>query len=62
VLASALLGLLLYWGAHHFDWVALRTEKLQRIGLLAALIAAAALIYFSALALLGVKLRSFIKR
>ncbi|MGJ7542637.1 murein biosynthesis integral membrane protein MurJ [Variovorax sp. LT1R16] len=62
LVASAFLGVLLYWGAHHFDWVALRAARLQRIGLLAALIAAAALLYFSVLALLGIRLRSFIKR
>ncbi|MGJ7491896.1 murein biosynthesis integral membrane protein MurJ [Variovorax sp. ZT4R33] len=60
--AAALLGLLLYWGAQHFDWVALRAARLQRIGLLALFIGGAGLLYFGALAGLGLRLRSFIKR
>jgi len=62
LVAASLLGLLLYWGAQHFDWVALRAVRLQRIGLLAALVVGAAALYFAVLALLGLKLRSFIKR
>ena len=62
LVSAALLGLLLYWGARHFDWVALRAVRLQRIGLLALLIAGAGALYFAALALLGVRLLSFIKR
>jgi putative peptidoglycan lipid II flippase len=62
LVSAALLGLLLYWGARHFDWVALRAARLQRIGLLALFIAGAGMLYFAALTLLGVRLRSFIKR
>jgi putative peptidoglycan lipid II flippase len=63
VLAGALvLAALLVWGAHHFDWVGLRDNRLLRIGLLAALIAGAAALYFAVLALSGLKLRSFMRR
>jgi putative peptidoglycan lipid II flippase len=56
-----LAGLLL-WGARHFDWIALREQRLARIGLLAALIAGSALLYFAVLAAVGVRLRSFMRR
>jgi putative peptidoglycan lipid II flippase len=50
------------WGAEHFDWLALRSDRLLRIGLLASLIGGAAVLYFGVLALAGVKLRSFMRR
>jgi len=53
---------LLVWGSAHFDWIALRDQRLLRIGLLAALIAGAALLYFAVLAAVGVRLRSFVRR
>lgn len=63
ILAGALvLAALLVWGAGHFDWIGLRAHRLYRIGLLAALIAGAAALYFAVLALAGVRLRSFIRR
>lgn len=63
VLAGVLvLAALLAWGSHHFDWIALRDQRLYRIGLLAALIAGAALLYFAVLAAVGVRPRSFMRR
>ena len=62
LIAAALLTALLVWGARHFDWIGLQAERLRRIGLLAALIAGAALLYFTVLAIVGVKLRSFVRR
>lgn len=63
VLAGMLvLAVLLVWANQHFDWVALREQRLLRIGLLAGVLAAAAVLYFGTLTLLGVRLRSFIKR
>ena len=59
---TAVLAGLLVWGSAHFDWVALREQRLLRIGLLAALIAGSALLYFGVLAAVGVRLRSFIRR
>ena len=56
------LGLLLAWGAAHFDWVGMRSMRLQRIGLLAVMVGGAAVLYFGALAAMGLRLRSFIKR
>jgi putative peptidoglycan lipid II flippase len=60
--ATGVLAVLLVWGARHFDWIALRAVRLQRIALLAALVAGAAVLYFAVLALVGVKLRSFVRR
>ncbi|MDM0012705.1 murein biosynthesis integral membrane protein MurJ [Variovorax sp. J22P168] len=62
LVATAVLGALLVWGDRHFDWIGLQAHRLQRIGLLAALIAGAGLLYFSVLALTGLKLRSFMRR
>jgi putative peptidoglycan lipid II flippase len=59
--ATLLLAALLAWGSQHFDWIALRDQRLLRAGLLAALIAGAGVLYFAALTLAGVKLRSFLR-
>jgi putative peptidoglycan lipid II flippase len=56
------LGVLLVWGDRHFDWIGLQAHRLQRVGLLAALVAGGALLYFAVLALTGLKLRSFVRR
>ena len=62
LLATALMGALLVWAAQAFDWVALGREELRRAGLLAAVLAAAALLYFAVLAALGLRLRQFARR
>jgi putative peptidoglycan lipid II flippase len=62
LVASLVLAGLLVWGDQHFDWVGLRSARLQRIGLLAALIAGAGVLYFAVLAITGLKLRSFVRR
>jgi putative peptidoglycan lipid II flippase len=61
-IGTLVLAALLAWGDRYFDWIALREARLLRAGLLAALVAAAAALYFSALALAGVKLRGFMRR
>ena len=62
VAASALLAVLLAWGAQHFDWVEMKAQRLQRISLLAAMMAAAAALYFGALWAAGLKLRQLLRR
>ena len=62
VAASALLAVLLAWGAQQFDWVEMKAQRLQRIGLLAAMMAAAAVLYFGALWAAGLKLRQLLRR
>jgi putative peptidoglycan lipid II flippase len=61
-LGTLVLAAWLVWGERYFDWIALREARLYRIGLLAALVAGAAAIYFGVLALAGVKLRGFVRR
>jgi putative peptidoglycan lipid II flippase len=60
--AAALMGVLLAWGSAHFDWVALQAFRLRRMGLLALMVVGAAALYFAVLALMGVRLRNFIRR
>ena len=60
--ATLLMAAFLSWSSHAFDWLALRSQPLLRMALLAALIAAAAAIYFSALAASGLRLRQLARR
>jgi putative peptidoglycan lipid II flippase len=60
--ASALLAVFLTWAAHAFPWTAWRADPWIRIGMMAALLAGAAVIYFGALLAAGVKLRQFVTR
>lgn len=62
VLASAALGVLLWWAGQHFDWTGLGVHKWTRIGLVAAFLAGAAIVYFGSLVALGIKLREFARR
>lgn len=59
--ATLLLGVLLVWANGHFDWVALRGQRLLRVGLLAAVMAAAAALYLGVLVLLGLRPRQFLR-
>ena len=60
--ATALLAVFLLWAAGGFDWVALRERPWERVGLLGAILAGAAVLYFGALWLAGVKLRHLVAR
>ncbi len=60
--ATALLTAGLAWAAQAIDWVGLRSQPGLRIVLLAACLGGAALLYFGALALTGLKLRQFVRR
>ncbi|RZJ09448.1 MAG: murein biosynthesis integral membrane protein MurJ [Acidovorax sp.] len=62
IAASALLAVLLVWGSQHFDWIDMRGQTLKRIGLLAGLMVAAAVLYFGALWAAGLKLRQLLRR
>ncbi|MEO5670807.1 MAG: murein biosynthesis integral membrane protein MurJ [Ramlibacter sp.] len=59
---SALLAVFLMWGAGHFPWLALRAQSLQRVGLMAVMLAGSAAIYFVAIWAAGLKLRQFVTR
>ena len=60
--ASALMAAALVWSAGHFEWLALKTHALTRVGWLVACVVGAAMVYFACLALTGVKLRQFVRR
>ena len=62
VAATALLGAGLWWASRAFDWVALRGQWGVRLALLAAVLGAAALVYFAALRVFGLRLSHFMKR
>ena len=62
VAASALLTVFLMWAAAGFPWLALRAQPLYRAGLMAAILAASAALYFVALWAAGLKLRQFVTR
>ena len=60
--ASALLGAFLLWAAGAVSWTGLKSAYLQRIGLLAAVLATSGVIYFVVLRVLGLKLRQLLRR
>ncbi len=62
LVATALLGALLWWGAHHVDWVGLRSHDGQRIAWLAGYLLAAAVLYFGTLLASGLRLQQFMRR
>ena len=62
VLASVLLGVFLAACAQALDWTALRSQPWLRIGLLAAVLAGSALIYFATLRLAGLNFRRLLGR
>ncbi len=60
--AAALMGALLAWAAQALDWVALGAHELERAGWLAAVLLAAALLYFGVLGALGLRPSQFARR
>ncbi len=59
---SALLVIYLLWAAQAFDWIALRSESFQRIGLLTLMMAGAVAVYLGAVWASGLNLRQFLRR
>lgn len=62
IAASALLAVFLLWAAGSVNWIGLKSQYLQRIGLLAIVLCASAAIYFVALWVSGLKLRQMLRR
>jgi putative peptidoglycan lipid II flippase len=62
VVATGLVAAGMWWAAHDFDWVALRSQPLLRVALLAACMAAVVGVYFAALMAMGLKLRQMLRR
>jgi putative peptidoglycan lipid II flippase len=60
--ACALMGAGLAWAAQAFDWVALGQREWLRAGTLAAVLGAAALLYFGSLLVLGLRPAEFSRR
>ncbi len=60
--ASALLAVFLMWANGAFPWLALKAEKLKRMGLLALFVSSAVAIYFAAIWAAGVNLRQLVRR
>lgn len=60
--ASALLAVFLMWAAASFPWVAMRSQGLQRAGLMALMLVGSGAIYFVALWAGGLKPRQFVTR
>ncbi len=60
--ASALLGAFLLWAATAVGWLGLKSQPLERIGLLVAVLAASALLYFGTLRVSGLPLRQLLRR
>jgi putative peptidoglycan lipid II flippase len=59
--ASALLAVFLLWAAGAVNWVGLKGQYMERIGLLALVLLASAAIYFIALWASGLKVRKLLK-
>lgn len=55
------LGVLLFYGANAHDWLALQGNPLMRIGLLGLWLMTAALVYFAALWLVGLRWQNFLR-
>jgi putative peptidoglycan lipid II flippase len=62
IAACALLMIFLTWANGAFAWTQMRSESLKRVGLLALVMVASAVIYFTALWASGLKLRQFLRR
>ncbi len=61
-LATAVLGVGLWFAANGLDWVALRAQPAWRVLAMALCLVGAAGVYFGALSLTGVKLRQLLRR
>lgn len=59
---SAVLVVYLLWAVQSFDWIALRSESLKRMGLLAATLGGAALVYLGSVWAAGLNPRQFLRR
>jgi putative peptidoglycan lipid II flippase len=61
VFASTLLGVLLWWSAGFTDWTALKSDIFKRIMLLAGVLTSSTAIYFIALLVSGVKIKTLLR-
>ncbi len=61
VLACAVLAAWLLWVASALDWVALRAQPWQRLGLMTGVLAVSALVYFGVLRMAGLRWRALMR-
>jgi putative peptidoglycan lipid II flippase len=61
-LASAAMGACLFSAAGHWDWTALRATPWLRMGLMAGVLSASAVVYFATLRGLGMDIRALLRR
>ena len=61
-LASALLGAFLWWAAQMVSWTGMRSLYGQRIGLMALVLLVSGLLYFAALRVTGLRVRTLLGR
>ena len=62
LLATALMGMVLFWCGQQADWVALRSDPGQRLLWLAGVLALAVFSYFATLRLAGMDIRAIVRR
>ena len=60
--ASALLAIYLMWAQQSFDWIALGAQAFHRMGLMAAVLFGAVVLYLGATWAAGLNLREFLRR
>ncbi len=60
--ASVLLAGFLFWANQHFDWVALRSHAMWRVGLLASILIGAMVVYFGGLWAARMNLRQVLRK
>jgi putative peptidoglycan lipid II flippase len=60
--ASALLAVFLMWGDNSVAWLALKSDKLKRMGLLTIFVSGSMAIYFAAIWAAGLNVRQLLRR
>ncbi|MGH8821314.1 MAG: lipid II flippase MurJ, partial [Rhodoferax sp.] len=61
IVASALLAVFLMWGANAFEWTGVNVEKVKRVWTLILLLLSSGAIYFAALRLTGLRVRTLLR-
>jgi putative peptidoglycan lipid II flippase len=62
VVACFVLGAWLVWAAQHWDWTALHTTPWWRMAVMAGVLMVSAVLYFASLTVMGLKLRTLLRR
>ncbi len=62
LIAAAAMGVLLWFAVPQFDWISLQSSPLLRVALVLSILAGAAGLYLTALVLMGIRPRQFLRR